>query len=59
MTETQLEREVLMSLENAACIGRTPQDYSDYCKRLTRGIMASVKKYKETEIEKVIGTVEE
>lgn len=48
MTETQLEREVLMHLENAACIGRTPQDYSDYCKRLARGLMISINKYKET-----------
>ena len=57
MTETQLEREVLMHLENAACIGRTPQDYSDYCKRLARGLMVAINKYKETE--KVIKTVEE
>jgi hypothetical protein len=57
MTETQLEREVLMHLENAACIGRTPQDYSDYCKRLARGLMVAINKYKETE--KVIETVEE
>ena len=49
MTETQMEREVLMHLENAACIGRTPQDYSDYCKRLARGLMISINKYKETE----------
>ena len=48
MTETQLEREVLMHLENAACIGRTPQDYSDDCKRLARGLMISINKYKET-----------
>lgn len=57
MTETQLEREVLMHLENAACIGRTPQDYSEYCKKLARGLMTLINKYKETE--KTTETVEE
>jgi|688.fasta_scaffold307053_4 hypothetical protein len=59
MTSKQVEAQVLMSLENAACCGRTPGDYSDYCKRLTRGLMIAIEKYKETEIEKVIETVEE
>lgn len=56
MTETQLEKEVLMHLENAACCGRNPGDFRDYCERLTRSLMNSINKYKE--IEKVIKTVE-
>lgn len=59
MTSKQVEAQVLMSLENAASIGRSQQDYRDYCKRLTRGLMAAIEKYKETEIGKVIETVEE
>lgn len=59
MTLKQVEAQVLMSLENAACMGRSPGDYTDYCKRLTRGLMVAIEKYKETEIEKVIETVEE
>ena len=57
MTEQQIEREVLMSLENAACCGRSPGDYTDYCKRLTRGLRDSIKKDKETET--IAETVEE
>lgn len=58
MTLKQVEAQVLMSLENAACCGRSPGDYTDYCKKLTRGLMDSIEKYKETEIEKVIETVD-
>jgi len=48
MDEKQVEREVLMSLENAACCGRSPGDYSDYCKRLTASLMLTINKYKDT-----------
>jgi hypothetical protein len=41
--EKQLELEILMSLENAACIGRSQQDYGEYCKRLTAGIMNKIR----------------
>ena len=53
MNEKQVEREVLMSLENAACCGRSPGDYSDYCKRLTASLMRTIKIYKETPVETV------
>ena len=53
MTEAQVEREVLMSLENAACIGRSQQDYGEYCKKLTKSLMRTINKYKETPVETV------
>ncbi len=52
MTEKQVEREVLMSLENAACFGRSPGDYSEYCKKLTQGVMIAISKYREAEAKK-------
>jgi hypothetical protein len=53
MNEKQIEREVLMCLENAACIGRSPGDYTEYCKRLTSALMRSIKIYKNTPDETV------
>jgi hypothetical protein len=53
MDEKQVEREVLMHLENAACCGRSPGDYSDYCKRLTASLMITINKYKGTALETV------
>jgi hypothetical protein len=47
--EKQLELEILMSLENAACIGRSQQDYGDYCKRLTAGLMTKIRTFNKTE----------
>ena len=53
MDEKQVEREVLMSLENAACCGRSPGDYSEYCKRLTASLMRTIKIYKDTPVETI------
>ena len=53
MDEKQVEREVLMHLENAACCGRSPGDYSDYCKRLTASLMITINKYKGTPLETI------
>lgn len=57
MTEQQVELEVLTWLENAASIGKSGQPYLDYCKRITKSLMVTINKYKETEKESE--TVEE
>ncbi len=57
MTETQLEREVLMHFSANALRKRGLHRKNTL--GLARGLMVAINKYKETEIEKVIKTVEE
>jgi len=53
MEEKQIEREILMCLENAACCGRDPGDHTEYLKRLTAFLMRTIKIYKDTPVKTV------
>jgi hypothetical protein len=39
-----LRNQIKMSLENAASIGRTGQNYTDYVEKLTNGLMDTIDK---------------